>query len=140
MEECHATVCAELTYDALLRQDDDVRPGRSGYLLVEVGGASFRVGFELRPNAVWRRGRLFFRCPQCERRSTRLYAPALHSGLRCRRCWGLSYASRGWSYRSTWLLGLWFDPVSHTTTQERRRERYALSRKRYAARRIPCSK
>src|SRR5229473_1410253 len=53
---------------------------------------------EVLPNPIWRRGRLFYRCPACGRRATRLYVP--FSGLqpRCRRCWGLSYESQSWSY------------------------------------------
>jgi hypothetical protein len=34
----------------------------------------------VRPNAVWRRGRVFFRCAACDRTCTRLYAPLETSG------------------------------------------------------------
>ena len=37
--------------------------------------ASVSIDFELLPNAVWRFGRVFLRCPECGRRATRIYIP-----------------------------------------------------------------
>jgi hypothetical protein len=70
-------------------------------------------------NAVWRRGRLFFRCPACQGRVTRLYVPIAGRQPRCRRCWGLSYESQSWSYKATGMLAF-LGPAAHVTTLERR--------------------
>jgi hypothetical protein len=53
-----------------------------------------RRTWEVRQNAVWRRGRVFLRCPRCQRCCTRLYLPLETLWLACRRCWGLTYVSR----------------------------------------------
>ena len=52
-------------------------------------------------------------------------------GLRCRRCWGLSYESQKWSYHGDW----WARLPNYTTTERQREERRAEARLRYARRR-----
>ena len=95
VSECAAVLTAEALYTQLLRTDGrQVRPGMCGQAEWTLGGASHRVGFELRPNAVWRFGRVFLRCPRCEARATRLYLPTLDARAECRRCWGLTYGAR----------------------------------------------
>jgi hypothetical protein len=99
---------AEDFYTELLRHDwRRAKPGaRLSLTLTVADRAEPRTAaLELRPNAVWRFGRAFFRCPACDRLSTRLYLPTVEAPLRCRRCWGLSYESRqlrGYSLRSRW--------------------------------------
>lgn len=97
--ECWAALRAEDNYTALLRDDATaVKPGARGTVTWTIGsGAESRsvsVGWEIRANGVWRRGRVFLACPRCDRRCTRLYLPLRDSWLACRRCWGLTYASR----------------------------------------------
>jgi hypothetical protein len=41
----------------------------------------------------------WFLCPSCGRRCGRLYLPAGEVALKCRRCWGLQYASQLWPGR-----------------------------------------
>ena len=98
-------------------------------------GPSWDITAEVVANAVWRRGRLFFRCGPCQRRATRLYVPVVGLEPRCRRCWGLSYSSQSWSYKPTGVLGPLFGPVAYATTLRRRTQRQQASRDRYAARR-----
>ena len=95
---------------------------------------AWNVTAEVRPNAVWRCGRLFLRCPRCTGRVTRVYLPTTDADPRCRLCWGLSYESRSWSYKPCGLLGPFLGPVAYVTTGVRRDERMAVSRARYAAR------
>jgi hypothetical protein len=96
---------------------------------------SFDIAAEVRPNAVWRRGRLFLRCPACQRRATRLYVPREDLPPRCRRCWGLSYQSQSWSYKPTGPLGALLGSTAALTTAYRRRVRRVAAKARYAARR-----
>jgi hypothetical protein len=123
----------------LLRSGMPLVPGWRGTLTVswkEVPAQ--RVEAEALPNAVWRRGRLFFRCSACGRRATRLYVPVLGQPLRCRRCWGLSYESQSWSYSDTGFMAHILGGsrvVCQITTQRRREERQAAARQRYAERR-----
>ncbi len=83
----------------------------------------------------WRLGRAFFRCSRCHRLATRLYLPLADSWPACRRCWGLTYASRRANYNVTgflWMLGS-FAAAETVSARERRREAAAA---RYAERRI----
>jgi hypothetical protein len=66
---------------------------------------SWEIEAEVLANAVWRRGRLLFRCPAWRRRATRLYVPSLGCDPRCRRCRGLSYESRSWGFKLCGLFG-----------------------------------
>lgn len=93
--ECAGQVRAEDVYTALVRDNTNtVAPGAAGTLDYILAGQTRSAGWEVRPNAVWRRGRVFLRCPMCSQRCTRLYLPLISSWLACRRCWGLTYASR----------------------------------------------
>lgn len=91
------------------------------------------------PSAVWRRGRLFFRCSECRRLLTRLYVPIAGLEPRCRRCWGLSYVSQSWSYKSVGFLGKALGPIAYVTTLARRNQRRGAAQARYAARRQALS-
>ena len=46
----------------------------------------FDVGWQIRPNAIWRLGRLFLACPACRRPATRLYVPTPAASPACRSC------------------------------------------------------
>jgi hypothetical protein len=93
--ECSYVLKAEDCYTALLRDDiDRVKPSARGEVTLTVSGHQLAAGWEIRPNHVWRNGRLFLICPRCLHRCTRLYLPLPTSWLACRKCWGLTYASR----------------------------------------------
>jgi hypothetical protein len=132
---------AEWVYTALMREGvDKMLSGARGSATWKVRRRVFSFGWELRPNSVWRFGRLFLRCGRCDRLATRLYVPTKNAWPGCRRCWGLSYESRqqrnykptgsgflaalGWSHRDAAL----------SETLERRTRRAAAA-KRYAQRR-----
>jgi hypothetical protein len=87
--ECATVARAEDVYS---RVNDD--RGRGAFELEIPGVRSWVIGWELRPNNVWARGRLFLICPRCDTRATRLYAPLSELRPECRRCWGLTYESR----------------------------------------------
>jgi len=92
--ECEAVLPVESVYTDLLRVGKRLRPGVTVTGVATIGGRDFPVRVEVRPNRVWRSGRLFFVCG-CGRRCTRLYLPAAAlCVLACRRCYGLSYGSR----------------------------------------------
>jgi hypothetical protein len=134
VHECWSILRAEAVYDQFLREHVALKPGWRATVRVlipiedskAVHPWSFEV--EVLPNRVWRRGRLFCRCPACGRRATRLYVPLSGLQPRCRRCWGLSYESKSWSY------GL-YAPAAYVTTLCRREERQRAARARYDARR-----
>jgi len=145
--ECWVTVTAEAAYTALLR--DGVSKARAGFVGVlawTFGGRAEWLRWELRPNAVWRFGRLFLRCPKCERRVTRIYLPTAATVAACRRCWGLTYTSRQrFNYkRSRSLarvtgLGLlstreWITLVARTRRADEAKARYWERREILAAR------
>jgi hypothetical protein len=94
VEQCVAVLPAELVYERLICEGSKVGPGWRSTLTwtpdVDTG-TSWEIGAEVSANAVWRRGRLFLRCPQCEQRATRLYVPIAELQPRCRRCWGLMW-------------------------------------------------
>jgi hypothetical protein len=75
--ECHAVLKAEDWYAAILL-DDAARlgPGSHGSGTVTLNGRQHIARWEVRANAVWRRGRVFLLCGQCLRRCTRLYLPS----------------------------------------------------------------
>jgi hypothetical protein len=130
VSECAAVLTAEHLYTLLLRIDGPhVHPGMRGQAEWTLGGVSHRVGFELRPNAVWRFGRVFLVCPHCETRATRLYVPTTDARPECRRCWGLTYSTRQFrNYKDVGLfstLGLTarsFAESEAETVREQRRE------------------
>jgi hypothetical protein len=143
--ECYSVLKAEDWYSALLA-DDATRlgPGSQGSGTVTVGGRQHTAGWEVRSNAVWRRGRVFLVCPHCLVRCTRLYLPLVTSWLSCRRCWGLTYSSRTLlNYKdSLWgrgpfaaVFGTTQRDYAVTVAQERARDRRAASVERWSQRR-----
>jgi hypothetical protein len=137
---------AENVYTDLLTQ---VRPGAAlgpgarGSLEFKVAGSVFTALWHVRPNAVWTCGRVFLTCPRCDRRCIRLYVPIADAGLACRRCWGLTYASRALqNYKdSLWGRGAFANAWGTTqrewsllTTWEKRQQQQK-SRDRWSARR-----
>jgi hypothetical protein len=129
----HCPCGAELTYLQAEQERVALKPGWRATVRVQIPNedskfvSPWSLKVEVLANPIWRRGRLFYRCPACGRRATRLYVP--FSGLqpRCRRCWGLSYESQSWSYEG--------GPVAYVTTLCRREERHRAARARYDARR-----
>jgi hypothetical protein len=108
---------------------------------VETGahGQEWEVQRQLRPNPVWRLGRLFLCCPRCSRHCARLYMPVGHLRPECRRCWGLTYDSRRANYRRalTGFLGeqgISSSAWERSATLERRRAQRASSAARQDAR------
>lgn len=92
--ECWYTLRAEVLYTELLESHPSCGPGLAGSADLTIAARKLSFGWELRPNAVWGRGRLFLTCARCRRHATRLYLPREDSWLACRRCWGLTYESR----------------------------------------------
>jgi hypothetical protein len=135
--QCVAILTAELVYDKLLRDGETFGPGYRETLSWRPHGdpgPRWDIKAEVLANAVWRRGRLFLRCPNCEQRATRLYVPVVGLEPCCRRCWGLSYESQSWSYKPTGFLRV-LGPVAWVTTEYRRQARKQAARTRYEARR-----
>ena len=125
---------AEDVYHRLILQGMGPGPDRRGtaHLVVpNCPSGGWTAAFEVRPHPIWRRGRVFFRCASCGRLATRMYLPPGGGGLRCRRCWGLSYESQKWSYHGDW----WARLPNYRTTKCRREERRVAARLRYARRR-----
>ena len=109
-----------------------------------LGGRKAETHWEIVQNAVWRRGRVFLRCPRCSGRCTRLYLPLETSWLACRKCWGLTYPSRALqNYKNTrwggrqfaWMFGTTQRDWALMTTNDRRKERRRRSRDRWNERR-----
>jgi hypothetical protein len=90
-------------------------------------------------NAVWRFGRLFLRCPRCDRLATRIYVPTAESWAACRQCWGLTYESRQQrNYKGGGMFayaGITSRAVAECTTLSDRERRAEASAERYAERR-----
>jgi hypothetical protein len=123
---------------------EDGRAGSRGTGSVTHGGRRLVFAWLVRPNAVWRRGRVFLVCDRCGRRCTRLYAPLATSGLACRSCWGLTYGSQTlYNYKnSLWgrgsiarMFGTTQREWAHDWAVERRAHRTEQSRKRWEERR-----
>ncbi len=137
VEQCVAILGAEQVYGNLICGGQSFGPGwRAGatWKPHNASERSWEIKLEVIPNAVWRRGRLFLRCPRCDRRTTRLYVPIVNLEPRCRRCWGLNYESQSWSYKATGFLRF-LGPLAYATTSARREQRQVAAAKRYAARR-----
>lgn len=131
------TLAAEMVYEKPICEGRAFGPGwRAGgtWKPHKDSERSWEIKMEVLANAVWRRGRLFLRCPHCERRAARLYVPVVNLEPRCRRCWGLSYESQAWSYKATGYLRF-LGSVAYVTTSVRREQRQLSARERYAARR-----
>lgn len=134
MSECAAILAAEVLYGKLVCDGVTFFPGcrvTFEWIPDDRSPASWRVEAEVLANAVWRRGRLFFRCAACGRRATRLYVPVVGVRPRCRRCWGLDYESQSWSYHGDW----WARIPCYVTTEREREERQQAALARYDARR-----
>jgi hypothetical protein len=140
--QCWAVLRAEDVYTGLLRTASGrTQPGERGEVAWSPDGKRepVSVSWELQANAVWRFGRLFLRCPRCQRRATRVYVPTEHAFAACRRCWGLTYESRQErSYkpgRSRW--GLILSPLAYALCRanDARQARAAAAAKRHAERR-----
>jgi hypothetical protein len=135
---------AEDVYTALLKDDPSrVAPGAKGTAKYAVEGLELTASWEVRENAVWRRGRVFLWCSRCRLRCTRLYLPRKDSWLACRRCWGLTYQSRTQqNYKnSLWgrgaiarMLGTSQREWAFSMTENRRNDRRQASRLRWAER------
>lgn len=101
VSECDAVIKAEDLYDLSILAGVALTPGFAASVSVSPAASlsdPWRLSIELRPNLIWRFGRLFLRCRRCDGRVTRLYFAVPGAAPRCRRCWGLSYSSRAWSY------------------------------------------
>ena len=141
--ECWAVLRAEEVYTGLLKDNAEaVAPGALGTAIYTVGGRKVTANWEIRQNAVWRRGRVFLRCSRCSLLCTRLYLPLRDSWLACRRCWGLTYTSRTLQNYKNSLVGRGqfarMFGTSHrdwalAMTHEKRKERLERSRERWAA-------
>ena len=142
--ECHAVLTAEDTYTAVLRGDATVKAGSCGKVSWTLGGEAFIADWELRPNAVWRRGRLFLTCPRCEARCTRLYVPLPSSWLGWPPVLGpyvqlptlLNYKDSPWG-RGVFasVFGTSQRDWARLTTQEKRQDQRLRSTRRWAERR-----
>lgn len=131
VDECAYILKAEDVYTSLLASEATAGASREAGNVIAVGQL---VAWELRPNRIWRLGRVFLRCPRCSGPRTRLYAPQSGAPLACRRCWGLSYSSRQNSYRRTgWSL--LFGTMGAAQTQHARDERRAATLARQEVRR-----
>lgn len=141
VDECHATLCAEDLYTELVAADTHLRPGWRGQVQMSVSGRSFMLRAEVRSNAIWRAGRVFYLCPRCSRRCSRLYLPTKDATVVwCRLCWGLSYESRQRSYKDDFvpggaLFGLTYRMCASNQTELEKVERSRMSRERQQRRR-----
>jgi hypothetical protein len=136
--QCLAVLTAENAYTGLMRDDfAKMRPGVRGSLDWVLGACGFSINWELRPNSVWRFGRLFLRCPKCDRLATRIYVPTAESWAACRRCWGLTYESRQHrNYKSdSFARKVGLDSLARWYTAGARERRAEASEVRYAERR-----
>ena len=133
--ECVTVLKAEDSYTELIRLDPSkCRPGARGRAHFTMEGRTHAVEWIIRPNAIWRFGRVFLRCPQCDRQVTRVYLPTRASALACRICWGLSYSSRQNSYKySGWAAVL--GPIGPWETMHARERRAEAEAERAQERR-----
>lgn len=142
--ECWSVIRAEDVYTALFKdRGAKFEPGSFGHATFTVGNQTHSADWEVRRNAVWRRGRVFLNCRRCGKRCTRLYLPLADSSLACRRCWGLTYVSRTlYNYKeSLWgrgsiarMFGTTQREWALQWTAERRKESQEASRRRWAER------
>jgi hypothetical protein len=139
VSECYGVVRAEEAYTDLLRAGAPLAPGWSTDMDVRLGGETFSVSFCVLPNAGWRCGRLFMVCAGCDRRCTRLYWPvASFLYLACRRCFGLTFASRtkrNYKSRRVDRFGFTYRDVANLEAIGERDRRARASRARQEARR-----
>jgi hypothetical protein len=143
--ECWTVIRAEDVYTGLLRDNASaVRPGARGTATYTFQGCEVTASWEVRQNAVWRRGRVFLACPRCGQRCCRLYLPLKDSWLACRMCWGLTYASRTLqNYKDSLygrgvfarMFGTSQREWASVNTYEARKRRREAARKRWEERR-----
>lgn len=96
-------ITAEVVYDTLLSHAPAVlRTQAVGDVTWRAGERSFDVRWVIRPNRIWRFGRLLLRCATCDKLASRLYLPVPDaSAPACRACWGLTYDSRQANYKDS---------------------------------------
>lgn len=58
-------------------------PALAGFAKLTVAERELSFCWQFRPNAVWRRRRMFLTCGRCRRRATPLYVPTEDSWLAC---------------------------------------------------------
>jgi hypothetical protein len=99
VDEVAAVALAEDVYDCLLR-DPRGCVGVVGEFCWSVAGRPLKLRWVLRPNSIWRGGRVFLICSNCSRPATRLYLvrPETTSPA-CRNCWSLAYPSQLRNYK-----------------------------------------
>lgn len=130
--ECQVAKAEDL-YTAMTRRGHEIGPGSWGSVKWRFGDTEVNADWEIRDNHVWRHGRTFFRCGRCGRLATRLYMalPAVPAWFACRRCLGLTYASRTTNnYKDRSFLGFGGLGLTHRRSaqiithgeRERRRE------------------
>ena len=135
------TLFAEGVYDDLIRRGVEFGPGSELQTTVTLRGegAQWSVGLVVIDNPIWRFGRVLYVCPRCRVRTSRLYVSRnqpVRFGIGCRRCFGLSYASQKWSYRSTGTLGRLFGSPYLQNTEISRMHRLQAAKTRYAERAV----
>lgn len=145
--ECRLRVRGEDVYTTLIRKaarGERLGPGCCGTVTYKHAGRRIEARWEVRPNSIWRFGRVFFRCGRCSRLCSRLYLPLDNLELGCRRCWGLSYPSRTLhNYKdSLWgrgqlarILGTTQREWANMNTNDRRVERRDAAAARWRKRR-----
>jgi hypothetical protein len=143
VDECCHVFRVEDLYHQIIRERRTNPPGTRGYVDAVVKcGPEWRLAFVWTRNRIWTLGRPFYVCPRCNCRATRLYVPSVQLRPECRRCWGLTYASRartnykrrafGFMMR---VMGMSASEWARMDTAERRQNSRAVARARYAARR-----
>ena len=143
--ECAFVATAEEVYSLLLRDSSrSVTPGAPGQSTWAFGDTKVTAAWEVRKNRVWKYGRVFFLCPWCHRRATRLYLPTLDAPacFACRRCLGLTYCSRTTSNYKDGVprgsLGYTHRQLAYLMTYGSRERRREAALKRRAERRSNC--
>jgi|SRR5579872_1812347 len=138
--EVYATITAERAYDVLLREaHQTLHAYARGDLRVQVDRRTFDIGWQVRPNRIWRLGRVFLVCPTCRQPATRLYVPTAAASPACRSCWSLTYESRQlYNYKNVGALkqlGLTSRNLAWRDTERRRTASRRAARERAARRR-----
>ena len=117
--ECLFVARAEVLYTELLR-DAPVKPGDRGWVTWTAESTTVKAIWEIRENPIWKHGRVFLRCPWCDRRVSRLYIPVLGRPevFACRPCLGLTGRTRPLELRkSEPRLGSYFHSTAHRIRQ-----------------------
>ncbi len=138
--EVYASLTAEIAYDRLLQDaPGSLRAYARGELVWRVNSRTLDVGWQIRPNHIWKFGRLFLMCPACRQPVTRLYMPTCDAASCCRRCWNLTYECQQlYNYKDVGLLkeiGLTARNLAWLDTSRRRTASRLAARARAAGRR-----